>query len=303
MAEVPQQLRKLKQALPIPSGGLKLLFAVFTIVGTLIASALAIYMAITNPDSNLGFLCTAFAFAYWLGLLIFACWTAFSFARLEPTWPGTWLKRYWHNNVIGYDACIHLDQEGEYCVQIVNRGKTFATYNCCLDSKEDRFMMRLNLGGWRNHTFNLFLDTPVHLTELEYWQVKLKRLGFYHEHITIQVRDGNDNTTCLEAKDLLLVLTHNHRKRGGLAGDIVVILRDLLDYSNHKYDQWQEEREYSGQIEESLRLAHDTMRVTIEDLDDSRRFIKSKEAQEIRQSLNARFEEIFPPEPINSQAA
>jgi len=303
MPEVPQQLKMLKQALPIPSGGLKLLYAILTIAATLKGSALAIYTAIVNPDSNVGFLCIAFAFACWIGLFIFALWTAFSFFRLEPTWPGTWLRCYWRNNVIGNDACIHLDKDGEYCTHAVKRGYKFTSWNCNNFTDENRFLIRLNLGGWGNRTLNLFQEIHNDLIDFEYWEIKLKRLGFYHEDITVIVRDGKGDSLCLEAERFLNTFNHSHQKRGGHAGDFATLLHDLLNYSNHKYNQWLEERNNAVIVEEKLRLAEDTIRTTLEDLDETRRFIKSKDAQEIREGLSARYDEIFPPEPRKSQAA
>lgn len=296
--KVPNQFQEFKRAQPIPSGGLKLLFAIFIIAGALIAGAITIYTAMESAHPGIAWLSAVLSGAIWLGLFIFSLWTAFSFFQLEPAWPGAWLKRYWRNNVIGRDAFIHLDKKENCQIDIVKRGKAPK----CNPGEKNQYVICLNLGGWFNSSPNLFWDLGRKLDFAEYWRISLKRFCFYHETLTVKVCDDDGNAMVLEAKYLLKALAHHDNKGFGRAGNLVTLFRHFLEYSEHKYSQWREADEYAAEVKERLRLAFDTIKVTIEDLDDTRRFIKSKEAQEIRESLNARFEEIFPPLP-KSQAA
>lgn len=125
----------------------------------------------------------------------------------------------------------------------------------------------------------------MNLTDLEYWQVKLKRFDRYRASITITVRDPNDNRLTLEAKHLLNALAHFHSKRGGLAGDNITLLRHLLEYSEHKYGQWQEEQTRANELDVKLESAIDTIFSSSQALKDTSRVGKSTEGKVIRKEM------------------
>jgi len=297
------QFEELERAMPIHLGGLKMLFAIFVIAGAVVGVVFSVIVAYNTKNDGLLTLAHTLTLCGTSAICIFGLWTLYSFQRLHPTWPASWLRDYRHNNLIGQDCCVHLNKDGNYCLHVVGRGKKFSSYNCNGFSDENRFFLRFNLGGWRNRSRNLFLEHHYQVTELEYREIKLERFDCYHEGLTITVRDSDNNSLTLEAKHLLNAIAHHHRKRQGLTSNVTTLLRYLLEYSERKYGQWQEEKVRADDREIDFNLAVSIIEDTIQKLHDSRRFIKSSEGKEIREYLEQRLNKLLAPEPEGSQAA
>ena len=296
MSEVRPEFKELERAMPIPLGAAKLLFAIFIMIGALIASALAIITAATSASLFIKVFCGAFSGACWLGVLVFTLWTVISANPYDPTWPGSWLKRYWRNNIVGQDCCVHLTDEGKYCIHVVKRRQDFSSGHCNEFTDRNRFFLRLNLGGWRNRSPNLFLEHHQQVTDLEYWKIKLKRFCYYHEDITLTVRDANGNTLTLEGRHLLNALAHLHNKRRDLAGDVIILLRHLLEYSERKHGQWQTEKAMADALATKLDSAIDIIFDESRVLKDTSRVGQSSEGKAIRERMEAGLLKILLPD-------
>lgn len=294
MQAVPQQFIDFKRARPISHGGLKLFFAIFVLVGAILGIVFSAIVAIKANDPSIFFLSRTLMFCGALGIGIFALWTLFSFMRFDPTWPGNWLQDYWRNNVVGQDVCIHLTKDEKYCVHTMIRNTRFTSNNCNEFTEANRFFIRLNLGGWFNQSHSLFKEIHNDVQVKSFWNIKLHRLTPVFQQITIWVQDGRKNKLRLDAKILLQVIAHHNSKRGEHTGDLIVVLRHLLDYSHRKYGQWQDEQTRANDLNGKLESAFDIIFDSSQALKDTSRVGKSIEGKVIREEMETRLLGLLP---------
>lgn len=175
------------------------------------------------------------------------------------------LRNYWRRNVIGYK--MYLFRQPYSPTILITKRNESPPFDIFTDQRSVMFIV--SLGGW----FHRSVITSPNSTK---WQIELVKIDALSA-IRVRLRHPDGNSLILTAESALTLLTN-------YSNGALLPLGGIIGAA----------RAQAAEQKERLDLALDAMEKTVASLDDTRRFIKSKEAQGIRQRLTEGLLRVLP---------
>ncbi len=282
----------LNRYLPIENGGWWLASFVFVITPLYLWYLARSWAGVVEAAADLDFVyILSFALTYIftlvplfaIGILRFQ-WYSGAEWRKESTlpWPLTYLSEYWRRNVRGYNfACWH-NYYRKVCFAPVKRGEKRPVISGLRGEYRKPFIT-FPLGGWGRRRGGLWDHSRYGLDgeggyRIKGWTVKrcgpvnlgepgatlISRIDDEGQSLTQDVHAAlNHFTYCFYSRQLFL-----------WRNEIPKLLREIAQLQAHREKD-----------QEMLAFAVKALKEAVDELDASKRFIKSKEAQRLRERL------------------
>lgn len=294
-----KQIQELKSHQSIPYGGWTFLSGAATVCALL---AVAVYIA-RHEVTTLGY------------SMLWVKWTIYTLIVYLPEVclvvfmiSGTrakWFLEYKDRNIIGHEARFQLDfdwkkEERSTCVECGIFSRKFLGKRLCMTGFG--CMILLPLGGWFTWP-RIVCDEKEVAKRLAGWSVRLHEIS-EKGGVTVEVRYRKERIICDIATALLILQFVGKKEMVGKSWSAIIShLHDSLEKTQEEQrtarkelEKTQRELEGARRAEKRLEEVHEQagrdskcylelLERTIQRLDATKRFIKSSQAQEIREDL------------------
>lgn len=263
-------VEQLREVMPLKAGGKRVL---------MVLAALPILFWVSNellrPFVSWGNRQILVAFISCIGTIL---WTHFLLTEKgyhQIRHPFDWFKIYLKRNVIGYRARFYLHQDGSFDVVTALRTEPA--------EGSDRlrpFRLTLSLGGWRQRWCPAFVEPAG-------WQSSFRFISDRFENIFINLKDFHGQTLTISLDTVFALFLPLHYQLGVIM-DWSALLKGATLQHELSIDSLREKLNWRNDDE----IAN--LKFLIDRMEDTRRFIKSKEAGRIREHMVERLLTILP---------